>query len=255
MNRRFDLVRGAIATAVVLAVTFHGAAAFAQNGGGMNLSWFDCGAAGTLSTSFACTSNTLNLGTMILSAVSGVDMPQLNGMEAVIYLQANQPSLPPWWHLESGGCRGPSALVYTQDFTAGPFTCLDPWAGQASGSLTFTPQSSNSAVIQAAASTANPTSILGTEEYYLAKIRILGDKSTGDGSCAGCTAGACIVAGSVKLTQPAGAPIGNVILTLPWIRQYVTFQAGGTLGGNCPPISDPVEAKRSTWGSVKSLYR
>ena len=249
MNRK-DFERGVIAVAIALAVAFAASAAHAQNGGGLNLSWTDCGSAGTASRTFACTSNMLNA-TLILSAVSGTDMPQLNGMETVIYVQTNQASLPAWWHFESGGCRGPSALVLSEDFTAGPFTCLDAWAGQATGSLTYAPQSFNYAILQASASLAISTSILGTEEYYLAKIRILGDKSVGDGSCAGCTAGACITAGSVKLTQPAGAPGGDITLTHPWLRNFVTFQSGGTLAGACPPVA----TSRSTWGSVKSLYR
>lgn len=252
MKTGVDFSRAVIAVAI--AVLFHGSAAHAQNGGGMDLSWNDCGVAGVGAKTFACTSNTLNGAILIVSATSGVDMPQLNGEETLMYVQTNQASLPPWWHFESGGCRGPSALVLSYDFTSGPFTCIDPWAGQASGSLTYTAGVPNSslALLHTVGAIPGVTSITGADEYYVSKIRILGDKSTGDGSCAGCTAGACLVLYSVTLTQPAGAPGGNVRLTQPLVRHYVTFQTGGFVPGG---ICGVVPTKATTWGSIKSLYR
>ena len=258
MKNGFGVVRTlATAAVVVAAVAFHVSPAGAQNGGGMNLSWNDCGPAGTASKTFACTSNTLTGARLIVSAVAGIDLPLLNGEETLIVMQTNQASLSPWWHLETGGCRGPSALVSSHDFSAGPFTCIDPWAGQGIGSLAFTANDDapNRALIHVIGSVPGTASITGTDEYDIAMITLLGDKSTGTGSCAGCTNGACIVMTSVKLTQSVGAPGGDVTLTRPLLRNYVTFQAGGTLSGNCPPVSDPVAVRRSTWGSVKSLYR
>jgi len=72
----------------------------------------------------------------------------------------------------------------------------------------------------------------------------------GTGSCAGCTDGACIVFTSQKLTEPLG--VGDYTITSPALRQYVTFQSGGALGGGCPAV---VPTQNRTWGSVKSLYR
>lgn len=251
MKIRIGLARAVIALG--LAVALPVSAAYAQNGGGMDLAWNDCGATGVRAKSFACSSNTLNFAILIVSAASGVDMPQLNGEETVMYVQTNQPSIPAWWHLESGGCRGPSALILDYDFTSGPFTCLDPWAGQASGSLTYTvgDPSPTFARLQTDGAIPGVTSILGTEEYYLSKIRILGDKTTGTGSCAGCSAGACLVLYSVTLTQPAGAPGGSVRLTQPLLSNYVTFQPGVIIGGICGMVPTRI----TTWGSIKSLYR
>jgi hypothetical protein len=49
-------------------------------------------------------------------------------------------------------------------------------------------------------------------------------------------------------------PAGGLVITVsgPIERDYVTYQAGGGLGGQCPGVTP---TKSSTWGSVKSLYR
>ena len=225
--------------------------------GGINLSWNDCGPWGTLSKTFACTSNTLSGAILIASAIAPVQVDQLNGQESEIQIQTNQVTLSPWWHLESGGCRG-TAISASFDFTGGPFNCLDPWSGQAAGGMNYVAgyPGPNRAQLRTICAIAGSTSITGIDEYYFFKITLLGQKSTGTGSCAGCADGACIVFKSIKLTEPAG--VGDYTLTDPITRQYVTFQPGGNLSGQCPPIEDifPTRASRATtWGSVKSLYR
>jgi hypothetical protein len=82
-------------------------------------------------------------------------------------------------------------------------------------------------------------------------------KTTGTGSCAGCTDGACIVLNSVKVTQPATVH-QDYTITNPLGRAYVLWQAGGANPGSGPngtgcPGATPT--RNETWGSVKSLYR
>lgn len=220
---------------------------------GINLSWTDCGAAGAAARNFACTSNTLTGAIMIASGVAGQQLDQLNGEESVMDLQTNQASLSQWWQLASGGCRGTTAISASFDFTGGPFTCLDPWSGGGSGGMQFTPgfEGPNRARIRTVGAIAGSTQITGTDEYYFFKITLLGAKSTGTGACAGCTDGACIVFNSIKLTQPLG--VGDVTISTPIVRNFVTWQAGGSgIAGGCPAAT-PTRSK--TWGAVKSIYR
>jgi len=228
-------------------------AGIASAAGGINLSWNDCGAAGVPSKTFACTTNSLTGAIMVASAVAGVQMDQLNGQESEMVMQTNQAALSPWWGLQSGGCRGTTSIASSFDFTGGPFgPCIDVWSGGASGGMNFTPAfgGPNRAQIRTICAIPGSTGISGTDEYYFFKITLLGQKSTGNNSCAGCQDGACIVFTQLKLTQPAG--VGDVVLSAPLIRQHVTFQNGGTLAGNCPAAT-PTNVR--TWGSVKSLYR
>ncbi len=97
------------------------------------------------------------------------------------------------------------------------------------------------------------TSIDNSTEYYFFKVTLLGQKTVGTNSCAGCTDGACIVLTSIKMVEVAGAPAGDHLVTNPILNQYVTFQSGGAgVQGGCPGATP---TSNRTWGSVKSLYR
>ena len=228
-------------------------AGIASAQGGINLSWNDCGAAGTLNKTFACTSNTLSGAIMVASAIAPVQMDQLNGQESVMLLQTNAPTLSPWWNLQSGGCRGTTAVSSSFDFTSGPFNCLDVWQGGASGGMSYDAAygGPNKARLRTICAIPGSTAITGTDEYYFYKITLLGQKTVGTGACAGCTDGMCIVFTSLNLTEPAG--VGDYLITNPILSQYITFQSGGAgVTGGCPGAT-PTHS--TTWGSVKSLYR
>jgi hypothetical protein len=225
-------------------------AGIASAAGGINLAWNDCSPTGLVGKTFTCASNTLSGAIMIASAVAPVQMDQLNSEESEMILQTNQAALSPWWNLQTGGCRTGVAAGF--DFTGGPFTCIDPWVGAASGGMSYDAAfgAPNRARIRTVCAIAGSTGITGTDEYYFFKVTLLGSKTTGTGSCAGCTDGACIVFTSLKLNQPAG--VGDYVITNPLVNQYVTWQSGGNLGGDCPAATP---TQNRTWGSVKSLYR
>jgi hypothetical protein len=229
-------------------------AGIASAAGGINLGWGDCGGGpSTASKTFACTSNTLAGAIMVASAVAPVPMDQLNGEESEFILQTNAAALSNWWALQAGGCRGTTAAAVNFDFTGGPFTCLDPWSGQAAGGMSydFAFGAPNRARIRTIGAIPGSTSIDDSSEYYFFKVTLLGAKSTGNGSCAGCTDGMCIVFTQLKLTQPLG--VGDYTMTNPIVSQYATWQAGGnSVQGGCPGAT-PTQSR--TWGSVKSLYR
>jgi hypothetical protein len=93
-------------------------------------------------------------------------------------------------------------------------------------------------------------------EYFSFNLIVNNVKTVGTGSCAGCSVPVCIVLNSINVV--AGPFTDNRLLTTPAApgSNYVTWQGGGlpVVGGisGCPAAT-PVQ--RSTWGSVKSLYR
>jgi hypothetical protein len=220
---------------------------------GVNLSWNDCGTAGLLQKNFACNSNTAAGHTMVGSAIIGTDVPQLNGQFSVLDMQTNTLALGNWWQFNSGGCRfnSPSYMSADFNFTTASGACLDPWGGGAAGGNSYTPgfNGPNRARIRNQCAIPGSTSITGTDEYYIFKVFISNAKTVG--ACnGGCSDGVCIVLNSVLVTQPLGQ--GNYTASGPITRNYVQFQGGGGLGGECPGAT-PTTTR--TWGSVKSLYR
>jgi len=237
----------------VIAASLSLFAASAHAQGGINLSWGDCGAAGVQNKTFACTTNSLTGAIMVASVVAPQALDQLNGEESVMTLQTNQATLSPWWQIATGGCRGTTAASVSFDFTGGPFTCTDPWSGGGAGGMNAQPgfDGPNRERIRTIGAIPGSTAIDGTTEYYVFKITLLGAKTTGTGSCAGCDDGACIVLDMIRLTQPLGVGDFDVYTTLN--RSFVQWQPGASsISGGCPAAT-PTQNK--TWGSVKSLYR
>ena len=224
--------------------------------GGINLSWSDCGAAGTLQQNFACNTNNANPPhIMVGSAIAPDSIPAMVAMAAVLDLQTNQAALTPWWNFDGTGCRATptSSMTGSFDFSGGPFTCNDIWGGVASGGLNY--QSGygmpNRGRIRLVCAVAAPLHVDNVTENYYFKVSFNNLKTTGTGACAGCTDGACIVFNSLELDQNPG--LGNTTITNPLLHNYVLWQAGGgSIAGGCPQA---VPTHNTTWGSVKSLYR
>jgi len=222
-------------------------------GGGFNLSWDDCGSAGTLQKNFACDTN-LGADVLYASVVAPVPVGQLTAVEMALYLRTDQPALSPWWHFETGGCRAgsqPPALGFSLDFTANT-ACTDPWFGLgAAGGTIFEvgPYVFGQARFRAVAAIPGTTPIDNTTEYYLCKI-VIGHQRTL--TCAGCAGGACIVLQTATLVQPVG--VGDIVVNNPLSRGFVVWQSGNDGSGrSCP--GGPVPTRASTWGSIKAMYR
>src|SRR5262245_30389898 len=98
---------------------------------GINLSWNDCGNFGVQNQLFDCNSNS---GLGFVMVASFIPPPGINnfvGLSSQIDVNTDQPSLPDWWKHGSTQCRSTSGLVVNFDFTSGPFSCADFFAGQA----------------------------------------------------------------------------------------------------------------------------
>lgn len=241
-----------LAAALVVAMPGH---ARATIGGGINLSWDDCGAFGTQQKNFACDTNS-GVGILYVSAIAPTPLPYLVGAGCVVDLQTNQPTLSPWWMLQSTGCRGTS-LSASYDFTGGPLHCLDAWKGLATSGFTYSPQylAPNWGRIRTFCimPSSDAVAVDAVTEMYVVSIAIDHARTVGAGACAGCMDGACIIAQYVVFQQSPG-PYGPEV-NYPIQRRYVTWQPGGAFIGSiaCPASVTP--ARNATWGAIKSLYR
>jgi len=235
-----------LTTAALLALT----AGLAMAQGDINLGWTDCPApygTGLTNLSPACNSN-LGANVLVASFMPPVDMLQFNGHAGVVDLQVAASTLDPWWHLETGGCRV-GKLTGSFDFTAGPFSCLDVWAGLASGGINLGTIGTNRLRIRTVCAVPGVAPISSISEYYVFKLTISNAQTVGPLGCAGCLDPACIVFNNLLLTQPAG--VGDYVLTTGPL-QYVTWRAGTGVTGGCPAATP---TRNTTWGTVKALYR
>ena len=221
---------------------------------GVNLSWNDCGLAGTQNTTFACN---VTSGVPFIMFASYIPPPNINelvGMSSQIDIKTDQAVLPDWWAHGTGFCRGTTGMSVSFDFTSGPFSCTDFWAGQAAGGFAYdvgfgSPDRARMR-IQCAIPFGTQAPVDPSTEYYAYKVTITRAKATGTGSCAGCSNPACIVLNEIQLFQPP-TDANDPIINNPIDRQFVTWQ--GPTSVNICPQSTP--NRKSSWGEVKSLYR
>jgi hypothetical protein len=229
--------------------------ATAASAAGINLSWNDCGVAGTQNTTFACNTNSGAPFSAIGSFDPPANVPEFLGISAQIDITTDQAAVPDWWKHGTGQCRGTTGLATSFDFTIGPFTCADVYNGQAAGGSAYdvgfgTPNRARFR-IQCAVPFDNRIAVDAGTEYYAFKANILRAKTTGTGNCVGCDAPACIVLNEIQLFQPPEQAFDPQIFNAR-DRQFVTWQSPEAGPPGCPQ-STPTKGK--SWGQVKSLYR
>jgi hypothetical protein len=129
--RRMVLWCGAL-----LALTATGASA-----AGVNLSWNNCGAAGTSDKAFACDSNTASA-VFVASVFAPATIGLWTSFETEIIVVSSGTTFPDWWRLrnqtgQNGQCRN-GALSVSQDFTGAPYagSCDDVFLNQGAGGIT-----------------------------------------------------------------------------------------------------------------------
>jgi hypothetical protein len=223
---------------------------------GFNLSWHDCGSHGTSLETFGCDTN-LGYRDLITSVVVPADMPQVVGVEALLYLSVgNGQVLPDWWFLADRECRA-GRITFRLEDPADPATCeyVLGVTGDAVGAMAWDSQylgTPDLARIRFIAATPSPNPISAGVEYTVGRIRLANGNTS---VCGGCSMPACIYVASVKVTQQAG--VGDVLLTNQESRGHVSWQcpadpgAGGCVFG----IGCATSTTNPTWGSIKSLYR
>jgi len=220
-------------------------------GSGINLSWDDCGKAGTQNATFACNSNSGVPFQMVASYVPPAGVDEFLGLNAEMEVGVSNPTLPNWWALgNTGQCRS-GALSTSFDFTSGPFTCADAFQGQAAGGYAYEYGYGGADRARLRITCAVPFDsrlpLDSGTEYYAFVVRISRTKTTGAGSCSGCETPGCVTLNSIQLFQPPEAA-NDPTITNPNNRNYVTWQ-----NGFCPFC--PCPANQLSWGQVKCKFR
>lgn len=224
---------------------------------GINLSWDDCGAHGVPLRTFACDTNE-GSHTLVGSFVAPAGVDSMSANEIAIDVVSAETPLPNWWMLRTSLCRAGS-LKSSFDFTSGPLNCHDYWQGGASGGIVMDPPEGYRARIRAVVALplgdARITGIPEGTEVYSFKVIIDHAKTAGDGACAGCAGGVCIVLNSIRLNQPQSVPGGTIFLSNPATRQDASWQCPGflTTVGCIQKCPTPTQAR--TWGQIKQIFR
>lgn len=231
---------------------------------GVNLSWDNCGAAGTQDKNFLCNTNT-GSATFVASVLAPAGIGLWTSFETEVQLQANTTTFPEWWRLrnqtgQTGQCRA-GFLSTSQDFTGAPYNasgCADVYFNQGAGGITTYLVGFNGAnrarlAVTYSVPTANQVPLTPGEQYMSMRASILYNKTVGLTTptqfCPDCQVGVCLVVTYVRCLQPAGAPGGNVSVTNSGGRNFITWNGG------LPSCPGATPTRSTTWGSVKALYR
>jgi hypothetical protein len=225
----------------------------AQAAEGLFLTWDACAFEPLASPVqvFACDTDA---DTLQLHAAFTLAQPvdQVIGLEVVIDIQHESPTLPDWWRFDGSGCRF-GALRSDVQFgvVAG---CADPWTGAGVASfpsytVTQPRGGANQARIKAGVGVlpSDPRTLAADTPYHAVRLVIVANQT---GACAGCASRACLVLNSIWIKRTPGAPGGDVFVQTPGPSQANWAEWQGS-GADCSLV--PV--RRQTWGAVKSLYR
>jgi len=256
--------------AVVLSIRSADAQAF----GSVALRWNNCyGDGGTAARNFACTSNS-GSDELVISIFPPYEF--INATEVDIDLQVTSTgaNTPNWWTFATGGCRGTGGMQLSLIRPATSTNCLDPWLGQAFGGYLFEPVylGPNSGRLRIACGLEGGVTMPANSEVFVASMVILHQKTIGAGACAGCPTGACIGILRVKVWNQTSSPDTDLLLPLPnTTSDVVGWQMDASMPENVlyegpagfeswqkhfTGCSAAVTGtRRSTWGTVKSLYR
>lgn len=222
---------------------------------GLSLGWDDCRSspgAGSVNRRFGCGFTLLDM--PLFPAVRLADpIDSVLSVELVIDVDVADLTLPPWWHMEPGGCHSsPSGWGAGLATTA---SCADAWAGQGSASIQgWLPGTPGGAPMHGRLLVAVGTlpGMLATlpagDALALCRLALRGDNTL---TCSGCTIPACLVFNSIIIRRlPGSSPEEIIISNEESVGSAHVFWQDGT-GADC----QAVPTRRSTWGAVKSLYR
>ena len=218
-----------------------------------------------------CT-NVLGSINLVCSVKPAANTPLYNAMEFVLDIGQCGTALTPWWDMSASQlptcalATVPRSINGTFDFTAQDvngvslFTqCTDVWGLKGGGALFDVQPSPGTGLTSASARLfgvcafndgSNKPLAGGGPEYYMLFVRIPRQKSSSnplDTNCPGCLTGTTIVLNNIKMIQPAGSPGGDVNVSGDGVSNVFQYNGG--------QICNPTSARKTTWGSVKALYR
>jgi hypothetical protein len=217
----------------------------------LNLGWGAC--AGDLGPNVLTSTCLTNLGnqTLALSYTPTDAVVGYVGLVGTVNVGTDGP-LPSWW---GNACTGKLPTAALGSNAANTGCTNDGYGGVAGGGGVSAVRSlwngANTTQVEFAWANAAGTEqpMLAGTEYFVANVTISNAKSTVASACPGCLTPACIVFSK--------AIIDRVGFTLPITitqggAQSIVYWQGQTTGGGCLGATP---ARKSTWGSVKALYR
>ena len=223
----------------------------------LHLTWDDCEPGGTHDQAFDCGANNVTLGLYLAFSSAVATGADVVALEAVVDVQHSLATLPDWWRMSaSGECRS-GQLLASVDFSAAN-VCVDPWAGAGSAEVQGYSYGEPHPVpnqvrikVVAGVPSSQAWTLAANQLYYGMKVLISTDHSTGSLACAGCQAPACLVLNSILVRRLPGAPGGDLTIVTPGAGNANRATWRGGAGADCAAVP----ARRTTWGTIKSLYR
>ena len=221
--------------ALTLAASAHAA--------GSALRWGACYTdGGARARTSACGSNLGVAGPMVGSFVLDSDVAGVTGIECTLAVSGSNATLPAWWLFNAPGgiigCRG-SALSANAVISGTAVHCTDWAGGVAAGGLAnynvgfYGP---NTARIRVGFAVAAPIDLAANTDYFAFNVILSNAKTTGTGSCAGCSEPICIAVNNVQvypgvnpslqLTTPAYGAKSEVISWQPSVPGSVCDFSG-----------------------------
>lgn len=218
---------------------------------GMALRWGSC--EGFANRNFACDGNS-GAEILVASFSPPAGVAALSGVSVIGHISGVDGSVPVWWQMVNRGmCRNSS--LSTSFMVSDETACDDPWMGQGMGGIAAYRTDGQGIEFQIAVAVpehaVQPASAGRT--YAAFKLMVNHQRTSGAGSCEGCSTPVCITLESMTLGQPNKNGLKSVVLTqgisgMGGAANVVTWQNG-------TPRCGAGAARPSTWYDLKKRYR
>lgn len=225
---------------------------------GIALRWMSC--EGVSNRNFACDKST---GSEML--VGSFEAPggigPLTGIQVYVRVASASGAVPAWWQFrQTGSCRQ-NALSYSFDMSD-QLECEDTWQGQAMGGIArYQLDGSNGAEMWLVAAVPQDlaTAVSSGRKYAAFKLLINHTRTTGGGSCEGCTTPMCIRFEAIRLVENGRVyPDGRRDEKYTEITQGISGMGGSanvaTWQGGAPSCVGAT-SRPASWKQLKDMYR
>ena len=221
--------------------------ATAASAAGNNLSWNDCTASGADVQNRTDTCTNAGLRNLIASFVSPTAIGDLGGCQWGMDLQSNAATLDAWWKGDVNGVFA-NRWAYLPSNPSGALCEAEVWSSAALINVPATFQQKTPGRIQINGSQAFIAPAVGSvapgPNYYNFTLQL--KYTSGTLNNAGCLSSACIVLNTCDLQSA----VNHVLVEGPATQNFVTWRLSA--GVPCP---QGTPTQKSTWGSIKAIYR
>lgn len=245
--------RGMVAGALLAAAAFL-TASDARAQGELAANWLDCAPNGALNMIPSCQFN-IGERRLMLSLAPAADVEQVVGWTLVVDFASNAATLPPWWQIQSGGCRAGQVTAAAPDGLEQG--CVDVWSSTGSAIIQsyLYPRPGGDGrqlrmIIGVGVPSGSSFPLTAGQPYLAAVLSLRFGLTAPPGECAGCSEPVCLVFNSAEIVRNPGAPGPGpepFVTPSPATGNQVTW-GNGTACSTVP-------TRPRTWGQIKSLYR